>query len=109
MIVFRKMFILCIIFWRELIINFFLYQKTPFAETSSSEFSAFYNEWYSAPPLKMFSNDLYDDDDDDNDASTHALCLKDQLKSFESHAEEYDELVKSFHTKDLHNSHEELG
>lgn len=57
----------------------------------------------------MFSNDLYDDDDDDNDASTHALCLKDQLKSFESHAEEYDELVKSFHTKDLHNSHEELG
>lgn len=57
----------------------------------------------------MFSNDLCDDEDDGADANTHVSCLEDQLKSFESRAEEYDELVKSFHTKDMNNSHEELG
>lgn len=73
-----------------------LFQKTPFGGTcgTGNDLGAFYRECRSAPPLRMFADTPEDEISD----------LTEQLLSFEANMEEYDELVKSFHSDNSPNS-----
>ncbi|XP_063611192.1 autophagy-related protein 13-like [Penaeus indicus] len=70
--------------------------KTPFGGTcgTGNDLGAFYRECRSAPPLRMFADTPEDEISD----------LTEQLLSFEANMEEYDELVKSFHSDNSPNS-----
>ncbi|KAK7079716.1 autophagy protein 13, partial [Halocaridina rubra] len=64
--------------------------KTPFAMPSDvgSDLGAFYRECQSAPPLRMFADTPEDEISD----------LAEQLLNFEASIDDYNELVKSFHS-----------